>query len=163
EAECERREAELDLDAVLARGSDDARLAALREQGAFLRAKSADWRALHARAAARLGKRIITVVEFTNVQHFIDALERKLVQVEGDASQLEARALRSSRPALAPPSAGSAPAPAPPAPPLSGAPPASAPPPPAPPGAAPAGAALARATAPSTPLGVPTATLPSLA
>ncbi|HTV25231.1 MAG TPA: hypothetical protein VMG12_41340 [Polyangiaceae bacterium] len=93
-AECDRHEAELDLDAVLSRGTDDARLGALREQGVFLRAKSADWRALQARAAARLDKRIITVVEFTNVQHFVDALERKLVQVEGDASQLDARSVR---------------------------------------------------------------------
>ncbi len=92
EAECERHEAELDLSAVLARGTDDARQNALREQGLFLRAKSTDWRALQARAAARLEKRIITVVEFTNVQHFVDALERKLVQVEGDAGQLDARA-----------------------------------------------------------------------
>jgi hypothetical protein len=94
EAECERHEAALDLDAVLERGTDDARLGALREQSTFLRAKSADWRALSARAAARLTKRIITVVEFTNVQHFVDGLERKLVQVEGDASLLDARALR---------------------------------------------------------------------
>lgn len=98
DAECARHDAELELDAVLARGTDDARLGALREQGVFLRAKSADWRALHARAAARLEKRIITVVEFTNVQHFVDALERKLVQVEGDASQLDARALRTRPP-----------------------------------------------------------------
>src|SRR5688572_7608788 len=107
EAECARHVAELDLDAVLTRGTDDARLGALREQGLFLRAKSADWRALHARAAARLEQRIITVVEFTNVQHFVDALERKLVQVEGDASQLDARALR-TRPTPAPPSGFSA-------------------------------------------------------
>jgi hypothetical protein len=79
---------------VLERGTDDARLGALLEQGTFLRAKSADWRALSARAAARLTQRIITVVEFTNVQHFVDALERKVVQVEGEASQLDARALR---------------------------------------------------------------------
>ena len=95
DAECERHETELDLDAVLTRGTDDARMLALREQGVFLRAKSADWRALNARAAARFEKRIITVVEFTNVQNFVDALERKLVQVEGDASQLDARAIRS--------------------------------------------------------------------
>lgn len=124
DAECARHEAELELDGVLTRGTDDARLDALREQGVFLRAKSADWRALHARAAARLDKRIITVVEFTNVQHFVDALERKLVQVEGDAGQLDARAARSlplpfngapssSQPSvLRPPSAASATLPA---------------------------------------------------
>lgn len=91
EAECERHEAELDLATVLERGTDDARLAALREQGLFLRAKQADWNALQARAAARFAKRIITVVEYTNVQGFVDKLERKLVQVEGDAHQLAAR------------------------------------------------------------------------
>lgn len=94
DAECERHEAALDLEAVLERGTDDARHGALREQGLFLRAKSTEWRALQARAAARLSQRIITVVEFTNVQHFVDALERKLVQVEGDASLLDARARR---------------------------------------------------------------------
>jgi hypothetical protein len=111
-AECARHEAELELDAVLTRGTDDARLGALREQGLFLRAKSADWRALQARAAARLEQRIITVVEFTNVQHFVDALERKLVQVEGDARQLDARALR-TRPQPASPAGGLAAPPSP--------------------------------------------------
>jgi len=77
---------------VLERGTDDARLSALREQGLFLRAKRADWTALQARASARLQKRIITIVEFTNVQHSIDQLERKLVQVDGDTGLLEARA-----------------------------------------------------------------------
>jgi hypothetical protein len=115
-AECARHEAELELDAVLTRGTDDARVDALREQGVFLRAKSADWRALQARAAARLEKRIITVVEFTNVQHFVDALERKLVQVEGDASQLDARALRTRPLPLSQPSSGQPPSGAPPTP-----------------------------------------------
>lgn len=92
DAECERHEAGLDLDAVIERGPDDARSRALREQGLFLRAKQTDWNALAARAAARLSKRIITVVEFTNVQHTVDQLERKLVQVEGDAGQLDAKA-----------------------------------------------------------------------
>jgi hypothetical protein len=125
DAECARHEAELELDAVLTRGTDDARLDALREQGVFLRAKSADWRALQARAAARLEKRIITVVEFTNVQHFVDALERKLVQVEGDASQLDARALRTralplSQPSPSQPPSGAAPGSPPPGPAVSG-------------------------------------------
>jgi hypothetical protein len=114
DAECARHEAELELDAVLTRGTDDARLDALREQGVFLRAKSADWRALSARAAARLEKRIITVVEFTNVQHFVDALERKLVQVEGEASQLDARAQRTRPLPFSPPSPGPPPSGAPP-------------------------------------------------
>ena len=102
DAECDRHEAELDLDAVVARGTDEARLSALREQGMFLRAKSTDWRALQTRAAARLEKRIITVVEFTNVQHFIDGLERKLVQVEGDAGVIDARARARVLPATLP-------------------------------------------------------------
>lgn len=106
EAECERHEAELDLNAVVARGTDEARLSALREQGMFLRAKSTDWRALQTRAAARLEKRIITVIEFTNVQHFVDLLERKLVQVEGDAAQLDALARARALPFATLPGAG---------------------------------------------------------
>jgi hypothetical protein len=106
DAECERHEAELDLNAVVARGTDEARHNALREQGVFLRAKSADWRALQGRAAARLQKRIITVVEFTNVQHFVDLLERKLVQVEGEAALLGARAQARALPYATLPGAG---------------------------------------------------------
>jgi hypothetical protein len=106
DAECERHEAELDLNAVVARGTDEARQSALREQGLFLRAKTGDWRALQGRAAARLQKRIITVVEFTNVQHYVDLLERKLVQVEGDAERLEARARARALPFATLPGAG---------------------------------------------------------
>jgi hypothetical protein len=91
DAECERHEAQLDLDTVIERGADDARLSALREQGMFLRAKQTDWGALAARASARFSKRIITVVELSNVQHSVDGLERKLVQVEGDGQKLEAK------------------------------------------------------------------------
>jgi hypothetical protein len=150
-AECARHEAELELDAVLTRGTDDARLDALHEQGVFLRAKSADWRALHARAAARLEKRIITVVEFTNVQHFVDALERKLVQVEGDAGQLEARAQHTRPlPFSTPPRGGQAGAPA-----AGNPPPSSAPPGAVQPGAVPPGGFVAASSA--------SATLPALA
>jgi hypothetical protein len=91
DADCERHEASVRLESVLARGTDDARLPALREQVSFLRAHAEDWRAFAAKAATRLSQRIITVVEYTNVQRFVDALERKVVQVEGQANQLSAR------------------------------------------------------------------------
>jgi len=94
DADCRRHEASLVLDDVLGHGAEVARLAALLEQGEFLRTRSEDWRGLAARAAARLSQRIITVVEFTSVQRSIDTLEHKLVQVEGDAEQLKARQLR---------------------------------------------------------------------
>lgn len=101
EADCARHAALMDLDVVLTRGTSDARWAALEQQGQYLKARSEEWRALRDRAAERLSQRVITVVEFTNVQRFIDNLEHKLVQVEGDAQQLAAtRPLGSTRPGL---------------------------------------------------------------
>ena len=94
DADCKRHEASLELDDVLGHGAEVARLAALLEQGEFLRTRTEDWRGLAGRAAARLSQRIITVVEFTSVQRSIDTLEHKLVQVEGEAEQLKARQLR---------------------------------------------------------------------
>jgi hypothetical protein len=94
DADCKRHEASIVLDDVLVHAAEVARLAALLEQGEFLRTRTEDWRGLAARAAARLSQRIITVVEFTSVQRSIDTLEHKLVQVEGDAEQLKARQLR---------------------------------------------------------------------
>ncbi|MEO8177617.1 MAG: hypothetical protein ABI895_02185 [Deltaproteobacteria bacterium] len=94
DADCKRHEASIVLDDVLVHATEVARLAALLEQGEFLRTRTEDWRGLAARAAARLSQRIITVVEFTSVQRSIDTLEHKLVQVEGDAEQLKARQLR---------------------------------------------------------------------
>jgi hypothetical protein len=93
DADCRRHEASQELDEVLGHATDTARLSALREQSQFLRTRTEDWRALGAKAAARLSQRIITVVEFTNLQRSIDTLEHKLVAVEGEAGQLEARQL----------------------------------------------------------------------
>jgi hypothetical protein len=93
DADCRRHEASQDLEDVLGHATETARLSALREQSQFLRTRTEDWRALGAKAAARLSQRIITVVEFTSVQRSIDTLEHKLVAVEGEAGQLEARQL----------------------------------------------------------------------
>jgi hypothetical protein len=93
DADCRRHEASQELDEVLGHATETARLSALREQSQFLRTRTEDWRALGAKAAARLSQRIITVVEFTSVQRSIDTLEHKLVAVEGEAGQLEARQL----------------------------------------------------------------------
>jgi hypothetical protein len=93
DADCRRHEASQELDEVLGHATETARLSALREQSQFLRTRTEDWRALGAKAAARLSQRIITVVEFTSVQRSIDTLEHKLVAVEGEAGQLQARQL----------------------------------------------------------------------
>src|SRR3954463_1572720 len=60
DADCRRHEASLSLDDVLGHGAEVARLAALLEQGEFLRTRTEDWRGLAGRAAARLSQRIIT-------------------------------------------------------------------------------------------------------
>ena len=98
DADCRRHEASQELEELLGHATETARLSALREQSQFLRTRTEDWRALGAKAAARLSQRIITVVEFTSVQRSIDTLEHKLVAVEGEAGQLEARQLGPSGP-----------------------------------------------------------------
>jgi hypothetical protein len=102
DADCDRHEAAERVQDVLIRGTDDARLSALRAQAEFLRARREDWRALAAMATARLSERIITVVEYTSMQRFADALEHKLVQVEGEANQLGARIPSAPIPAQTP-------------------------------------------------------------
>ena len=94
DADCERHQAAVALDDVLGHSTEGARLAALLEQGQFLRNHAEDWRSLASRAASRLSQRIITVVEFTSIQRSIDSLEHKLIAVEGEAEQLKARQLR---------------------------------------------------------------------
>ncbi|HEU4577990.1 MAG TPA: hypothetical protein VFS67_07035 [Polyangiaceae bacterium] len=96
DADCKRHEAAAALDDVLGHATESARLSALLQQGEFLRGHTEDWRNISARAAARLSQRIITVVDFNNVQRSIDGLEHKLVQVDGEAEQLKARQLRVS-------------------------------------------------------------------
>lgn len=106
EADCARHAALMELDVVLTRGTRDARWAALEQQVQYLKARSEEWRALRDRAAQRLSQRVITVVEFTNVQRFIDTLEHKLVQVEWDAHQLAATRPHSATPPKLPGTAG---------------------------------------------------------
>jgi hypothetical protein len=91
DADCEQQDAGERLRELLARGIDVARLAALVEQGSYLDAHRDQWRALAAKAQERLAARVITLVEFDELRRHADELERRLVQVHGDAHQLQAR------------------------------------------------------------------------
>lgn len=93
DAECRRHEAALVLDAALTHNLAASRLVALRGQHDFLLSRQGAWRALAEKSSVRFSQRIITVVEFTDVQRLVTALERKVVQVDGDARLLEARAV----------------------------------------------------------------------
>lgn len=93
DAECRRHEAALVLDAALTHNLAASRLVALRGQHDFLLSRQGAWRALAEKSSVRFSQRIITVVEFTDVQRLVTALERKMVQVDGDARLLEARAV----------------------------------------------------------------------
>jgi hypothetical protein len=90
DADCARHQASVRIAEVIAGGPARARVLALRAQAEFLRSHTDEWRALAAKSAARLAERIITIVEFNGMQHFIDTLEHKLVQREGEANELEA-------------------------------------------------------------------------
>jgi hypothetical protein len=61
DADCARHAASTRLENVILHGADVARLAALRAQARFLEDHAGEWRALAAKAAARLAERIITL------------------------------------------------------------------------------------------------------
>jgi hypothetical protein len=92
EADCSQHEAAVVVQDVLTRAMDGARSAALRAQADYLRAHRDEWQALEAKASERLSGRVITVVEFNALRQAVDTLDQKLVEVEGEAAQLEAHA-----------------------------------------------------------------------
>jgi hypothetical protein len=91
DADCAEHEVSAEVDGRLEEGNDPARLAGLLAQVQYLRAHHDEWRAVDSRAAARLGERTITLVEFETVRQRIAELERKLTAAEGEAGEIEAR------------------------------------------------------------------------
>jgi hypothetical protein len=57
----------------------------------FLDRHRDEWRTIRTRAEERLSARVVTLVEFDEVRRQADALEHKLVQTHGEASEIEAR------------------------------------------------------------------------
>ena len=95
DADCARHAASTKLEDVILHGADVARLAALRAQTGFLEDHAPEWRALSAKAAARLAERVITLPEYASMEQYVDTLEHKLVRVAGEARQLEAEGMPS--------------------------------------------------------------------
>ncbi len=89
DASCQEQVAAVKLRDFIDYGADEARLAALQAQAAYLRAHREEWRALSDTATQRLAQRIITVVEFNALSTKVDVLEQKLTQAEGEASRIE--------------------------------------------------------------------------
>lgn len=103
EADCARYESSDALERLLEPAADGARLAALREKAAFLRARRAEWQALVVRAEARHSERAITLVELEELRQRASGLEAALVEAEGESERLAVRAPEPpalSRPAL---------------------------------------------------------------
>jgi DNA repair exonuclease SbcCD ATPase subunit len=64
---------------------------ALRSEVSFLRDHRDEWRAVEARAAARLSEHTVTLAEFDSVRQHVGELERKLAQADGQAAEIVAR------------------------------------------------------------------------
>lgn len=90
-ADCAQHEPGEALTALLLQATDGARLAGLRAQAAFLEAHQAEWTRLVARAEERLEARVIRIVDVHELVQQAHALERKLVEAQGEADRLAAR------------------------------------------------------------------------
>ena len=101
DAACLEHESKMSVKDRLDFARDIAQLAALGAQVAFLQQRKSDWDTILSRAAERLSRRVITVLDFTRVQQLTASLERKLAQLQGDVSQLRARVPRTSGASLA--------------------------------------------------------------
>lgn len=91
EIDCARHASSDALDRLLDPAGDRARLVALRQQAAFLRAHRSEWQALSAKAEQRLSERVITLLELDELRSRVNTLEHKLVETEGEAARLQAR------------------------------------------------------------------------
>jgi hypothetical protein len=100
DADCSQHETSGEIERLLEHGTDAARLAALREQAAYLDGHRDEWRAVVARAQERLAARIVTLLEFDDVRRLADVLEHKLVATRGEMSQLAATSPEAPRESL---------------------------------------------------------------
>jgi hypothetical protein len=94
DADCEQHGAASAIQLLVTKGSLRARLNGLRAQTAYLTAHREQWRDLSDKAATRLSERVITLAEFDSLRQYVDALEHKLVQAEGEANQLASTSSR---------------------------------------------------------------------
>jgi hypothetical protein len=88
DADCAAHDVSETAEDVLKYGGDRARLAARQAQVEFLRSNRDKWRGAEARASERLSERVITVLEFDVLFHYIDALDQKLVEAEGEVHRI---------------------------------------------------------------------------
>ncbi len=89
--DCEQFTAQTSLEDFVENGEGAARLPALRRQVAFLEASRPTWKALVEREEARFDSHAITLLELNQVRARGAALERRLVQAQGEAERLAAR------------------------------------------------------------------------
>jgi hypothetical protein len=88
DAECVARTASDHIDKILTHAKDIARLQALRTQEDYLLAHQERWRAIAAESSARLAAGVITLDADSEIQQHAAELERRLIQLRGEADQL---------------------------------------------------------------------------
>jgi hypothetical protein len=88
DADCAAHDASETAEDVIKYGEDRTRLAARQAQVEFLRSHRDEWRGAEERATERLSQRVITIVEFDTLFRYIDALDHKLVEAEGEVHRI---------------------------------------------------------------------------
>ena len=91
DAACREHEAKVALRDRIRYARDFARVVALQAQLDYLDKHKPEWVELARKGAERMSRRLITLVDFTRLNKLIDALDQKLVEVQGRASVLRAQ------------------------------------------------------------------------
>lgn len=91
DAACFEHEAKMALQDRLEYGHDSARLAALAAESTYLAQRRTEWTEIASRAAQRLARRVITILDFTKLLQVTNALDLKFAKVHGDETQLRER------------------------------------------------------------------------
>jgi hypothetical protein len=91
EAACLEHEAKVSVKERIDYSRDVARYTALSAEVVYLEERQNEWAAIAAKAAERLSRRVITLIDFTRLQQVTYALDRKLAEIKGNAAQLRER------------------------------------------------------------------------
>lgn len=94
EAQCEAHHTQRDIEELLLSGEDLVRLPALRARVAFLASRLPGWKALVAREEEKFARRVITLIELTEIRLKAADLERRLARSEAELHHLESLGLK---------------------------------------------------------------------
>jgi hypothetical protein len=91
EADCAAQASRQFIDELFERGEDGVRLAALQQEIAFLEAHRPEWQAILTTTEQRLAAKVVSLLDFDEIDRQAAELERRLNAGRGEARRLEAR------------------------------------------------------------------------